>query len=246
MVVNEFLRDRFSILNRPSVIYRNIPTLSWYDKAPETDILKDIEVPVVVYIGHLSKEKGLLRMMQAKELLDKQGVASCFAIVGKVKGVDTTELARRGFVLTGWVDFPLLPNVLKRSSIGLALIQPAMVNYLIAQPSKVFAYMIAGLPIVATNLPGMKFIQDESCGILTKPDDPIEIASAISTLLRDEKLRKSMGLRGRLAVEGRYNAEEQDRNLLDFYRDLFVTSGHSARIEGSVLSSSSLALAVPH
>lgn len=224
ITVNDYLTRRFSRFGRPSVIVRNIPPLSWYDSSEDRTVLTTIREPIVIYIGNLSNDKGLQEMIQAKALLDKDGVKTCFVIVGNVKGTSETELGRRGFLLTGWIPFPSLPAYLRRASVGLALIQPVMQNYVIAQPNKVFAYMIAGLPIVATDLPGMKFIATEGCGILISPGDPASAASAIAKVINDAGLRTNLGGNGRKAAESEYNGESEDRKLLEFYDSLQIGS----------------------
>ncbi len=159
-------------------------------------------------------------MIRVKEILDKRGRKTCFLVVGNVKGVPTEVLKHRGFVLTGWLDFSELPPFLKRASVGLALIQPSMFNYIIAQPNKMFVYMVAGLPIVASDLPGMKIIQDEECGILVDPGDVEAIADRIEELLQNESARLLRGGNGRKAAERDYNGEREMDRIMRFYEEI--------------------------
>lgn len=191
--VNETLRKRFSVFNKPNVILRNLPSLSWYDNATTLDVLQDIADPVVFYVGILDWKKGLHTMVRAKQLLDRQGTKVCFVVVGTIKGASFYASLDSLFRFVGPVDYQDLPSFLRRASIGLALIQPVNVNYLIAEPSKVFHYMVAGLPIIGSNLTSINpIIMQENCGFLVNPYDADEVAEAITRLLREDSTRKEM------------------------------------------------------
>jgi glycosyltransferase involved in cell wall biosynthesis len=126
--------------------------------------------------------------------------------------------------VVGWIENDLLPNFLRRASLGLALYSPAegsSKKFFFAQgatPSKGYDYMIAGLPIVATDLPGIRaLIWRENCGVLVNPGDVNGIVDAISKLLDDEKARSLMAKRGRQAAEREYNWEIESNRLLSLY-----------------------------
>jgi len=221
VVVNDSLRERFSALGMPVVTVRNFASLSWYDEAPVYNFLDDVLDPIIIYMGANldAKSRGLDKTIQAKMILDKRGFKTCFVLVGNVKGASLyPRLADTGFRLTGWVGYPTLPSLLRRAKVGLALLQPICFNSLIGQPNKLFAYMVAGLPVVASNLPGMReIVSKENCGMLVNPDDAEETAEAIATLLREEKMRLLMGKKGRLAAEREYNWEMEVGKLFDLY-----------------------------
>lgn len=230
VVVNEALSKRFSVFGKPVVEVRNVPSLSWFDDAaPALGFLDDVVDPIVIYVGLMSATKGFEQTILTKKMLDKLGIKTCFVLAGDVKGAKALETLKRlkgsypnlvdaGFRFTGYVQYPLLPGILRKSKIGLALIQPASLNYVISQPNKLFAYMIAGLPVVATDLPGMRdIVSKENCGILVTPGDPEEAAKAIATLLQKEELRMSMGENGRKAIERELNWEMERQKLFDLY-----------------------------
>jgi glycosyltransferase involved in cell wall biosynthesis len=224
IVVNDSLRERFSGLGAPVVTVRNFASLSWYDEAPGHNFLDDISDPIIIYVGATldAHSRGIDKTIQAKTILDKRGIKTCFVLVGNVQETSLyPRLAAAGFRLTGLVAYTALPSLLRRAKVGLALLQPTSFNNMIGQPNKLFAYMVAGLPIVASNLPGMReIISKENCGLLVNPDDPEETAKAIATLLRDEKTRLLMGKKGRLAAEREYNWEMESGRLTHLYEQI--------------------------
>lgn len=65
-------------------------------------------------------------------------------------------------------------------------------------PLKLYEYMAAGRPVVASDLPGFEIVQESGCGILVPPKNPAAIAEAVlklHDLTQDE--RQKMGMRGR-------------------------------------------------
>jgi hypothetical protein len=59
------------------------------------------------------------------------------------------------------------------------------VNYLLGSPGKAGMYLAAGVPVVASDLPGMKFIQDGGAGILIRESDPESLRRAVETIEAD-------------------------------------------------------------
>jgi phosphatidylinositol alpha-mannosyltransferase len=57
--------------------------------------------------------------------------------------------------------------------------------------------MAAGLPVVASRIPGYVEVLPETCGRLVPPGDPGGLATALSELLADEDLRRRLGEAGR-------------------------------------------------
>jgi glycosyltransferase involved in cell wall biosynthesis len=98
-------------------------------------------------------------------------------------------------------------------------IQPSTLNHRLTTPNKLFEAMAAGVPVVASDLPGMATIVRETrCGVLCDPGDPGSIAGAIRTILEgppDE--RRAYGERGARAARDTYSWEAQVAGLLGEY-----------------------------
>jgi glycosyltransferase involved in cell wall biosynthesis len=98
-------------------------------------------------------------------------------------------------------------------------IQPTTLNHRLTTPNKLFEAMAAGIPVVASDLPGMAPIVTEvDCGILVDPTDPHAIAAACRRLL-DESPDAAAQRRARIlrAAHERYNWERQLEALLTEY-----------------------------
>ena len=93
-----------------------------------------------------------------------------------------------------------------------------MPNHVNALPNKMFEYMSAGLPVIASNFPLWKeIVEGNKCGLTVNPLSPKEIAEAIRYLLAHPEEARKMGENGRKAVLEKYNWDNESRKLMVFY-----------------------------
>jgi hypothetical protein len=122
----------------------------------------------------------------------------------------------------GWAGRPEVARLLGSVRAGLVLFLP-LPNHVDAQPNKMFEYMAAGLPVIASDFPLWREIVDgAACGLLVDPDRPEAIAEAMQWILDHPDEAEAMGQRGRKAVEERYNWENEAEKLVRFYRELLA------------------------
>lgn len=84
--------------------------------------------------------------------------------------------------------------------------------------TKLYEYMAAGLPIVASDLPHeAELIAKTNCGILARPEEPESFANAILKLAHDREHAYELGKSGQAAFTDYYSWESELPKLLDFY-----------------------------
>jgi len=98
-------------------------------------------------------------------------------------------------------------------------IQPSTLNHRLTTPNKLFEAMAAGVPVVASDLPGMAtIVRATDCGVLCDPADPTAISAGLRTVLEaPEAERLAFGRRGLEASHTEYNWEDQVGLLLAEY-----------------------------
>ena len=177
-----------------------------------------------VYVGALSEARGISKLVEASACLgDLAGFELLFC--GKYSPDTYEQEVRRlpGYdkvVHKGWIDPREVPGVLSTADVGLACLQPTE-NYLTALSTKLFEYMMAGVPIVASNFPlWREIIEGSQCGLCVDPRDPAGIAAAIRFLKAHPETRLAMGRNGQRAVLREFNWESQSQGLLNLYQNL--------------------------
>lgn len=89
--------------------------------------------------------------------------------------------------------------------------------------TKIFEYMMAGLPVIGTDFILWKeILEGYNCGICVNPHEIQSISNAIKTLTENPKLAKEMGDNGKRAVKEKYNWSEQEKVLFDVYEKILA------------------------
>jgi glycosyltransferase involved in cell wall biosynthesis len=204
-----------------TVIVQNFPILNELTPAKLLKHTDKQNSPCIVYVGGLSITRGIKEMVQAMALLPESRRAR-LALAGTFQPpeleVELQQMPgweRMQFV--GWQDRQGVAQLLSKAQIGLVMLHP-IINYLDSYPVKLFEYMAAGLPVIASNFPLWKeIVEGNKCGLTVDPLNPEEIAQAIEYLLDHPKECQTMGENGRRAVTEKYNWEKESEKLLALY-----------------------------
>jgi glycosyltransferase involved in cell wall biosynthesis len=144
---------------------------------------------------------------------------------------DIAELAERArhlgvadrVELRGHVPYDRVPHALSEASVALLPLPDEPVARLFTSPLKLFDYMAAGVPIVASDLPALReVLRHEENALLARPGDPDAFAEATRRLLADPGLAVRLGKQARADVS-HYSWDARARSLLAVFRD--VSSG---------------------
>jgi glycosyltransferase involved in cell wall biosynthesis len=206
---------------------RNYPILDFFSDGKRNDESVRKEYYFLVSTGSLVEERGIYELVRSLELVDKQ-----FAVHLKLLGRFGSEAFQnkvnslKGFSsvnFLGWVSYPEATKHLKEADIGVVLFHPVP-NNIRAMPNKLFEYMAAGLPVIASHFPLWKeIVVGNGCGLIVNPLNPREIAEAIEYLIANPEVRRLMGRNGKRAALERYNWDCEAKKLLGLYA--YVTKG---------------------
>lgn len=84
-------------------------------------------------------------------------------------------------------------------------------------PLKLFEYMAAGRPIVASDLPALReVLRDGENALLVAPEDPLALAAAIQRLRADRSLAERLASRAAEEVRA-YTWEQRGKAILEFF-----------------------------
>lgn len=203
------------------VLVQNFPLLNELSFARPTS--HKSRPPAFAYIGGITAIRSALEMVEAIGRLSDENVRlqmggsiTPASLEARVKAMD--GWSRVDF--HGWVGREKARDILANVRAGLVLFHPVP-NHVRAQPNKLFEYMAAGLPLIASDFPLWREIVDGAgCGLLVNPEDPVAIAEAMQWILDNPDEAEAMGRRGRAAVEERFNWEAESEKLVALYRQL--------------------------
>jgi glycosyltransferase involved in cell wall biosynthesis len=179
---------------------------------------------LVTCIGGMYANNGIKEMVQAMALLPRSLEAKLILagrfdppeLEQELKEIPGSE--RTEFI--GWLSRQGVAGLLAGARMGLVLSHPIF-RHAEAQPNKLFEYMSAGIPVVASDFPLWRRIVDGvGCGILVDPLDPKAISKAILWILEHTEDAEAMGVRGMEAVRQRFNWSNEAKKLLHLYADL--------------------------
>jgi glycosyltransferase involved in cell wall biosynthesis len=217
-----FIRDKFLKINRNTTDINNFPLIhelsndsGWTKKRFE-----------VCYVGGIGRIRGILEVCQALSHIQSNTRLNLVGIFGEPV---VEKLARQspGWSRVnelGYLSRDEVGGVLERSIAGLVTFLPVP-NHIDAQPNKMFEYMSAGIPVIASDFPlWREIIVGNDCGIVVDPLRPDRIAQAIDYFALNPREAQRMGSNGRKAVMSFYNWTNEESKLINFYMDVINRS----------------------
>lgn len=208
--------------NKNSIAVQNFPLLNELNRLEVSE--DKSEKNIITYVGGISEIRGIKEMIQAVEYLPEK-YKTKFLLAGNFSSNSLKKKAKKlngwdRVEFQGWIDREQVAENLAKAKVGLVCFHPAP-NHMNAQPNKMFEYMSAALPVIASNFPlWEEIIEGNNCGINVEPQNPKEIAEAIQYIFEHPKEAKQMGRNSRKAVEEKYNWSIEEKKLLDLYQKI--------------------------
>lgn len=175
----------------------------------------------VVHIGGLVEQRGITSLARAivktNANLILAGPFGSKEYEIKIKSICKDKLEYKGIL-----PFTEVPDLLSQCGIGTStLLDEGQYKHLDTLPTKVYDYMLAGIPIIMSDFPYLKRINDiYDIGLCVSPNNPDKISAAIVYLLSHPDEARKMGENGRKAVEKEFNWANQEKILLALYESL--------------------------
>lgn len=170
----------------------------------------------LLFVGRVSREKGLANLLDALALLRQRGMTPQVELVGDGPALaelqaQSTELGLDDQVtFHGFVSFgPELLDFYARSD---ALVVPSLPGE--GFPQVINEALASGLPVIATTVAGIPaFLTDGDTALLVEPGDVDGLAGAIERLLSEPDLRETIVDRGRHLMAAHTVERTRDRLL---------------------------------
>jgi glycosyltransferase involved in cell wall biosynthesis len=176
----------------------------------------------LIFVGGITEIRGVFTML---EVLTRLPSDQKLHLVGRCSPANLKARmeAHPGWpqvVWHGWLNRTESIRLLGEAQVSLLLFLDSP-NHIEALPNKLFEYMAAGIPVVASDFPLWRSIIDKAgCGFLVNPHRPSEAAEKVQWLLDHPIEAREMGRRGRMAVQSKYNWDTEAQKLVALYNAL--------------------------
>lgn len=205
-----------------TTVVQNFPLL--HELQSPSSIPFEQRPPWIAYVGGISKIRGIEQVVQAMGRL-KANLDTRLKLAGEYSPPHLRDTLQtlpgwQHIDSLGWQSREEVKSLFSHSRAGIVTFHPEQ-NHLEAQPNKLFEYMSAGIPVIASDFPlWREIVEGNQCGLLVDPLNPETVADAIDWVMNHPSEAQRMGENGRKAVQERYNWERESAQLLEFYRSI--------------------------
>jgi glycosyltransferase involved in cell wall biosynthesis len=176
------------------------------EKSQGTNILPEIDAPIVLFSSRMTAAKGGHFLIKAIPRILQENNKVHFVFAGsELKQPWKSLLAEQRippeyYTFLGYLPYEQLPALYARAAIYVC---PSLCENL---PARILEAMSCELPVVATDIYGIpEAITHGENGLLVPPRDEEALAEAILKLLDDESLRRRLGASARRTVLEKYD-----------------------------------------
>ncbi len=204
---------------RPPVqLVSNGVDISAFQPSSESNTDPD-SIPTILFVGHLSRRKGVLDLLEASQRLEAAGVAHHLLLAGGIpdEGDADRDAINQAVTasteLLGPVDPSDMPGMYRTADVF------CLPSWWEATPLSVLEAMASGLPIVATSVGDIESMVGDA-GWLVSPQQPEALTHALRSALSDVSERRKRGRAARSRAESEHNLAITHARLATMYREL--------------------------
>jgi glycosyltransferase involved in cell wall biosynthesis len=221
---NSYPNDFKSV--KKSTIVLNFPLV---DEMKKKEMVKKRLQFTVGYLGGISAERGALMQLNVVEELRSEGLDINTLFIGPVaEDVLRSEIYERA-TSKGWAIFTgrVKPEIgwakISECHVGFAILEPSP-NFIESYPTKLFEYMVLGLPCIVSDFPlYRKIVEESECGLLSDPLDKDKIKASVRWIMNNPQNALEMGIKGNACVTEKYSWNSEFQKLEKFYMELLVS-----------------------
>ena len=215
-----FIEEKFLKINPNTVNVNNYPIVKEF--ASITHSSENSQK--VFYVGSITAVRGIEEIVDALNFTQSNAsllLGGSFAdnkLEEKVKRMKSWRKVQ----YLGFINRQQIETCLSESIAGLVVLHPTP-SFLESLPVKMFEYMSAGIPVIASDFPLWKtIINENNCGICVDPLNPKAIAETIDYFIQNPSIARQMGENGRKSVESKYNWDIEKTKLFNLYARLLA------------------------
>lgn len=229
--LKEVLHSDYNIPEDRMVVIRNGVNTELFRPIPADEARKELnldchECNYVCFVGNLWLPQGVQYLIQAAPIILEKHPDTRFLIVGDgLVRENLINLAQQIGVsskvtFTGMVAYEEVPFYINASDVCVVPSVRERNERGGLSPLKLYEYAACGKPVVASRINGLEVLEHNNAGILVEPENPLELANAVTKLLQVPELRKQMGENGREYVVQNHSWESVAKRVAEVCRQV--------------------------
>ncbi|MBL7074891.1 glycosyltransferase family 4 protein [candidate division KSB1 bacterium] len=185
---------------------------------------------ILGYVGSCSFYHNIPTLIEAAVLIKEEFPLLQIRIIGKgpersiweemVRTLGLEEIV----LFQGQISYQLVPTAISAMDIAVVIYGKSAYIDGGVYPIKLFEYLACGVPVIGTDMTGIRDILIEgsegTCGCIVSPENPQQLAEVIHTLLEDPERRGRYGRSGRLLVERNHSWLSVAQKTTDFIKEI--------------------------
>jgi glycosyltransferase involved in cell wall biosynthesis len=212
-------RVRASDPEKRVLVLQDVPLEAVPGGPPADDLrrTRGIRGLLMLYVGNLERYQGIDLLLDGFARAKPATDVSLVVIGGERGDIEKYRAQSEALGLEDSVHFlgpkPIdqLSGYLRQASV---LVSPRLTGN--NTPMKIYSYLAAGKPVLATNIASHTQVMDASCAVLVEPTPPA-MAAGIERLAADQALRERLGAAAEDLVQSKYSVAVYRRKVIDEY-----------------------------
>ncbi len=226
IVVSDSIADEYKKLypklSRPYVVL-NAPV---YQEIEKKDIFRNTfnisrEQTIFLYQGGLSQGRGIEILLDTFKKLSKEDQKAVIVFMGYgelEKVIKNDSIKYKNIYFHNAVAPDILLDYTSSADFGISTIEDTCLSYRYCLPNKMFEYLMAGLPVIISNLHEMrKLVETYKVGVVIDKNTSKDLKKAIKKAIQLDKKELETNIQ---KVKELYNWKVQEETLLKVYEKL--------------------------
>ena len=193
-----------------------------------TDISEKHDGFEIINHGQFYPGRGYEEMIEAAELLSQnKDIKICVRGFGRLE--DSMRNTVKKKKLSNFVFYPpvnveqLIPEA-SHSHVGIAITKPICLNFKLSVSNKLFEYAAAGLPVIMSDIPEHRYLNEKyNFGLILPDNSPQSLAEAVLKLHSDRELYERLAVNAK-RMSQEINWENEFEKLISKEREMLRLS----------------------
>jgi len=206
------------------LIYNGVDLVRFNEMKGKSQLRKKLGIPdkkTIIYTGRLSPEKGVDLLIRSFSKLESTLEYQLVIIADGPEWENIVRLLENYQLTNSVILLPEVDDVARYLNTADLFVLPSLFEGL---SNSLLEAMASGLPVVSTRVGGsIDIIENGINGLLVDVDDEEQLTQAISKVLEDLLLGKTMGENARKTIEASYDLNKIADKYLELYKELVTT-----------------------